>query len=356
MNPPALVDDAVATLGGAVVSIPVTANDTGTITSIAIAAAPAHGTATVNGLEVAYTPEAGFTGTDRFHYIATGPGGTSAPATVTVTVNPLPVAVSRRLRPMRASRSGGPAEAPGAAVPPPTGTLSTANAAQRHDQVDSGDAARYVLTTPGGSLPLARALTWGNAYADFARRLEFDVTARRIHRRTEVRACWRAAASPGVATAQINNSSSGWRTARQGRCRSPKQVSFSETATVCEKHVGASPVALLEPARNEEAPMRRARPPTTASPGNAFGTGSWRVCSGTTPAAAASRHRLESDGPARRRYRVNGKFASVADSAGPDDAKGRVACRSEGKPHRGAVRQLLRATGLRRGLMGTELS
>src|SRR5690606_26179298 len=55
------------------------------------AGAPAHGTAVVNGLAVAYTPAAHYFGVDSFTYAAAGPGGTSAPATVTVTVTPLAV-------------------------------------------------------------------------------------------------------------------------------------------------------------------------------------------------------------------------------------------------------------------------
>jgi outer membrane autotransporter protein len=91
---PVAVADAAATLSPQPVTVAVTANDTGVITSIAVVAAPGHGTALVSGLNVVYTPAAGFSGTDTFTYNATGPGGTSAPATVTITVNPLPVAVS----------------------------------------------------------------------------------------------------------------------------------------------------------------------------------------------------------------------------------------------------------------------
>ena len=62
---------------------------TGTdITAVTIASAPTHGTASVSGETVTYTPSATFYGgTDSFTYTATNPGGTSAPATVTVTVN-----------------------------------------------------------------------------------------------------------------------------------------------------------------------------------------------------------------------------------------------------------------------------
>ncbi|MDB5529387.1 MAG: hypothetical protein JWR51_2490 [Devosia sp.] len=59
---------------------------TGVRSSISIGAAPAHGTTSVAGEIVTYTPAAGYFGTDSFTYTATGPGGTSASATVGVTV------------------------------------------------------------------------------------------------------------------------------------------------------------------------------------------------------------------------------------------------------------------------------
>eukprot|EP01037_Dinobryon_pediforme_P017863 gene17863-18092_t len=66
-------------------STPVTI--TGVYTSTAIVTAAGHGTASISGATVSYTPASGYTGTDSFTYKATGPGGTSAPATVNVTVN-----------------------------------------------------------------------------------------------------------------------------------------------------------------------------------------------------------------------------------------------------------------------------
>ncbi|MFT7773179.1 MAG: putative Ig domain-containing protein [Roseateles sp.] len=59
----------------------------GTAVSIAVATPPSHGTATVAGLTVTYTPVAGYAGTDSFTYTATNAGGTSAAAPVTVTVS-----------------------------------------------------------------------------------------------------------------------------------------------------------------------------------------------------------------------------------------------------------------------------
>ena len=62
---------------------------TGVASTIAISTQPANGTVTVNGLVVTYKPKADFFGEDGFAYTATGPGGTSMPATVTITVGTL---------------------------------------------------------------------------------------------------------------------------------------------------------------------------------------------------------------------------------------------------------------------------
>ncbi|WP_425598854.1 autotransporter domain-containing protein [Xanthomonas euroxanthea] len=91
---PVAVADVAATMSDAAVTVAVTANDTGNIASIGIATAPTNGTAVVNGLELVYTPAAGFVGTDVVSYTVTGNGGTSAPVTVTIAVNARPVAVS----------------------------------------------------------------------------------------------------------------------------------------------------------------------------------------------------------------------------------------------------------------------
>ena len=58
----------------------------GAATSVAVASAAAHGTATASGTTITYTPIAGYAGPDSFTYTATNSGGTSAPATVTITV------------------------------------------------------------------------------------------------------------------------------------------------------------------------------------------------------------------------------------------------------------------------------
>ncbi|BCL76177.1 hypothetical protein JHS3_19130 [Jeongeupia sp. HS-3] len=60
----------------------------GVAVSVAVATAPSHGTASVSGTTISYTPTAGYSGTDRFSYTATNASGQSAPATVDITVNP----------------------------------------------------------------------------------------------------------------------------------------------------------------------------------------------------------------------------------------------------------------------------
>ena len=50
---------------------------------------PTHGTATISGNEVAYTPKAGFTGEDTFEYVACDVENLCDTATVTVIVNPI---------------------------------------------------------------------------------------------------------------------------------------------------------------------------------------------------------------------------------------------------------------------------
>ncbi|WP_338679377.1 putative Ig domain-containing protein [Janthinobacterium sp. TB1-E2] len=58
----------------------------GAATSVAIASAALHGTATASGTSISYTPTAGYGGSDSFTYTASNGIGTSAPATVTITV------------------------------------------------------------------------------------------------------------------------------------------------------------------------------------------------------------------------------------------------------------------------------
>ena len=74
---------------------PITLNITGGVPdSVAVASAPANGTAIASGTSITYQPNTGFAGTDSFTYTATNSGGTSAPATVSITVTAPTVTLS----------------------------------------------------------------------------------------------------------------------------------------------------------------------------------------------------------------------------------------------------------------------
>ncbi|MFG6489634.1 putative Ig domain-containing protein [Roseateles sp. BYS78W] len=62
--------------------------------SVAVAGAPTHGSTSVSGTTVTYTPSAGYSGVDSFTYTATNAGGTSGTATVSITVTPQTPTVS----------------------------------------------------------------------------------------------------------------------------------------------------------------------------------------------------------------------------------------------------------------------
>ena len=58
----------------------------GVTLGVAVPTPPQHGTTTITGTSITYTPTSGYSGADSFTYTAANPGGTSAPALVTVTV------------------------------------------------------------------------------------------------------------------------------------------------------------------------------------------------------------------------------------------------------------------------------
>jgi uncharacterized protein YhjY with autotransporter beta-barrel domain len=73
------------TYGSAGTAVPLAITG-GEALSVAIATAPTHGTATVSGKTITYTPVSGYAGPDSFTYTASNAGGSSAPATVSVSV------------------------------------------------------------------------------------------------------------------------------------------------------------------------------------------------------------------------------------------------------------------------------
>ena len=108
----------------------------GAADSVGVASPAAHGTATASGTTIAYTPAAGYSGTDSFTYTATNAAGTSPAATVTVTVT-----------------------APTLIVSPATGALAGATMGTRYSQAVSGS---------GGTAPYAYAVTLGALPAGLA--------------------------------------------------------------------------------------------------------------------------------------------------------------------------------------------
>ena len=90
-DPPNAVDDSATTRQGRAVTISVLANDTdveGDSLTIDSVDNPQHGTAVIAGNAVTYTPDADFSGTDRFDYRARDASDDSERARVTVVVTP----------------------------------------------------------------------------------------------------------------------------------------------------------------------------------------------------------------------------------------------------------------------------
>lgn len=108
----------------------------GPTTSLAVVTPPAHGTVSITGATgFTYTPTPGYAGIDSFTYTATGPGGTSAPATVNLAITPPTVVI---------------------------GTTTLANATQNVPYTASisasGGTAPYSYTIVSGALPSGMAL------------------------------------------------------------------------------------------------------------------------------------------------------------------------------------------------------
>ncbi|PHV30213.1 autotransporter outer membrane beta-barrel domain-containing protein [Janthinobacterium sp. BJB312] len=107
----------------------------GAATSVAVASAASHGTATSNGTSITYTPTAGYGGPDSFTYTASNGVGTSAPATVTITV-------------------GGPT----ITITPGTVPAATVGTAYSESVTAANGAAPYTYAISAGSLPAGLSL------------------------------------------------------------------------------------------------------------------------------------------------------------------------------------------------------
>lgn len=120
---------------------PITLNlSGGTATSVAVASGPSQGTTNVSGTSITYTPTAGYSGGDSFTYTATGPGGTSAPATVTITINAPTLVISPSSLP-NATASNAYSQ-----------TLSTANGATPYSYVVTSGAVPPGLSLASGGV------------------------------------------------------------------------------------------------------------------------------------------------------------------------------------------------------------
>lgn len=91
--PAALPDAATVGVGSSATSIDVLANDSGEAITLTGVTVPAHGTATIDGDMIHYTPSVGYRGTDAFTYTIEDAAGATATATVSVIVNDPPVAL-----------------------------------------------------------------------------------------------------------------------------------------------------------------------------------------------------------------------------------------------------------------------
>ncbi len=97
-QPPSAADDTATASGlaGSPITIPVLANDSdpnGDPLSIVSVSTPAHGTATISGADLVYTPDATYAGPDPFTYtISDGRGGLSSAAVLVTVQNRDPVA------------------------------------------------------------------------------------------------------------------------------------------------------------------------------------------------------------------------------------------------------------------------
>lgn len=83
---PTVSDSAVTVLFNTTSTINLSSQINGVTTAISIVSLPAHGSISVAGNIVSFTPVPGYFGDDSFTYTASGPGGTSAPASVAITV------------------------------------------------------------------------------------------------------------------------------------------------------------------------------------------------------------------------------------------------------------------------------
>ncbi len=76
-------------------SLPLSIN--GVANSVGVVANPAHGSVSISGLTMTYTPATGYSGSDNFFYFAQGAGGIGGSAQVSITVSPGPPSLTVNL-------------------------------------------------------------------------------------------------------------------------------------------------------------------------------------------------------------------------------------------------------------------
>ncbi|MBU1345422.1 MAG: autotransporter domain-containing protein [Alphaproteobacteria bacterium] len=150
----------------------ITLEASGVFTALTVATAPAHGAVSIAGTTATYVPSPGYFGADSFTYVATGPGGTSAPATVSIIVGtPAAPAVAAVMATAPFDSAGqaialepsGVFTALTVATPPAHGAVSIAGTTATYvpsPGYSGADSFTYVATGPGGtSAPATVSLT-----------------------------------------------------------------------------------------------------------------------------------------------------------------------------------------------------
>ncbi|MBW8809340.1 MAG: IPT/TIG domain-containing protein, partial [Lysobacter sp.] len=145
---------------------PITLNISGGApTSVAVATAATHGTATASGTSITYTPVAGYAGADSFTYTATNASGTSSPATISITVLPPPAPTVTSISPTSGPTGGGTTvviTGTGFAAAPATGavkfgatnatyTINSNTQITATSPANSAGTYDVTVTTPGGT-------------------------------------------------------------------------------------------------------------------------------------------------------------------------------------------------------------
>jgi len=139
-----------ATTAGSPVSGTLTAS--GAAPTYAVTEQPLHGTATVDGNRLSYTPEAGFVGSDSLAYTATADGATSAPAVVTIQVGPAAAAPTiAAIEPVTAQKTAVTREVSATAPGATTLTLTAADLPAGSTFQDLGAGRGLLTVDPAGA-------------------------------------------------------------------------------------------------------------------------------------------------------------------------------------------------------------